>query len=118
MVSGKKTAGKGGGLGVKKLATKVDDSVFDQKPAEQAMAKAVAVESPAAGAWMRALLLTLLALLWVLCFACAVACTDPPTVITSEDALAGQDVLASFERQRCMWLHVCAQLPFASKGSI
>ena len=30
----RKPAAKSGGLGVKKLATKVDDSLFDQKPAE------------------------------------------------------------------------------------
>jgi ADP-ribosylation factor GTPase-activating protein 2/3 len=34
LISRKPTAKAGGGLGVKKMTTKVDDSLFDQKPAE------------------------------------------------------------------------------------
>ncbi len=36
LVSGRKPAGKTGGLGVKKMSKQVDESLFDQKPEEQA----------------------------------------------------------------------------------
>ena len=36
LVSGRKPAGRSGGLGVKKMSKQVDESLFDQKPEEQA----------------------------------------------------------------------------------
>lgn len=36
LVSGRKPAGKTGGLGVKKMSKQVDQSLFDQTPEEQA----------------------------------------------------------------------------------
>ncbi len=36
LVSGRKPAGRTGGLGVKKMSRQVDESLFDQKPEEQA----------------------------------------------------------------------------------
>lgn len=36
LVSGRKPAGRTGGLGVKKMSKQVDESLFDQKPEEQA----------------------------------------------------------------------------------
>lgn len=41
--AGKKPTAKGGSLGVKKLTTKVDDSLFDQKPAEEPVMPAATV---------------------------------------------------------------------------
>ncbi|KAL3149850.1 hypothetical protein ABBQ38_013671 [Trebouxia sp. C0009 RCD-2024] len=47
LMSGRKPAGKTGGLGVKKMSKQVDESLFDQAPEEQAPARA-AVEEPEA----------------------------------------------------------------------
>lgn len=44
LVSGRKPAGKTGGLGVKKMSKQVDESLFDQKPEEQAPPAPAAVE--------------------------------------------------------------------------
>lgn len=40
LMSGRKPAGKTGGLGVKKMSKQVDESLFDQAPEEQAPARA------------------------------------------------------------------------------
>lgn len=47
-IIGKKTAGKTGGLGVKKLTTKIDDSLFEQKPAQEPVAPAPTEDSKSA----------------------------------------------------------------------